>query len=174
MLVWCITRAESRHCLSRGDLRRGSFWLIARGDSVVDKAFLQISLRHHKRFMKEDSFPTKRKLTKWHLWFIRLHSPYLLGVAAHLFRATLACSWEQELHRQALHLQEMATPSGRERPSFMQSRGREEGSTCSLGGCPVERGENGKGGMGVRGGDGPCAPRISRWTWERVAVLFPG
>lgn len=117
-----LVRAESRHHLSKSDLW-GSLWLVARGDSVIDKAFLWVSLWHRKSFMKETSFHTNQKLTKWHLWLIHLHSPYLLGVAAHVFRATLAWSWEQEHHRQALHLQAMATPSGKESTSIMQSSG---------------------------------------------------
>lgn len=173
-----LVRAESRLHLSKGDLRRGSFWLVARGDSVIDKAFLRISLWHHKSFMKENSFHTNQKLTKWHLWLIHLHSPYPLGVAAHVFRATLAWSWGQELHRQALISKRWPRPLGRKAPPSCKAAGRGPliaASVDALQRVPCKRGgEDGKGGSGVRGGDGHCAPQISRWTWEWIAVMFPG
>lgn len=52
--------------------------------------------------MRENSFHTNQKLTKWHLWFSLPHSPYLLGVAAHVFRATLACRVVSEAGNRSL------------------------------------------------------------------------
>lgn len=54
--------------------------------AVIDKILLWIFLQHQEGFafhvsLEENSFQTNQKLIKWHLWFILLHPPSLLGVA---------------------------------------------------------------------------------------------
>ena len=54
--------------------------------TVIDEILLWIFLQNQESFafhvsLKENSFQTNQKLIKWHLWFILLNPPSLLGIA---------------------------------------------------------------------------------------------